>query len=225
VKRALFLTVFLGAAGWTALANQAATDPASPPPPVAAPSIDVPAPPPPDLPATPVTHAERVAWFEVKTFGLSNFGGSLPGVVYGTLVNQPHEAGDHWPGFAERYGVSLSSYGLGNAIEAGLGAAWGEDPRYLRRGDAAPFTSRVGRAIKWTFVAPNRHGGLSPAYGRFLGIAGSSFISNYWREPSDASTGNEVGRIAFGYAARMVGNAYEEFWPDTKQWLFHRRRN
>ena len=69
-----------------------------------------------------------------------------------------------------------------------VGALIGEDPRYFELGTDAPFRSRVGRIVKWTFLAPNHDGDLHPAYARYLAIAGSNALSNTWRADSEADT-------------------------------------
>jgi hypothetical protein len=176
-------------------------------------------------PSAAVTAWQRLEWFDEKTFGISNLGGSLPGAAWQTFRDRPREAGPHWEGFAERYGVSVSTNAVSNAMEAGLGTIWHEDPRYRRDGSRVPFKSRLGHVVAWTVLAPNRDGDLRPAYARFIAFSGSSFISNAWREPSDTSTEHSLDRIAFGLLGRMGSNAFEEFWPDTKRKLFHRGKS
>jgi hypothetical protein len=169
-----------------------------------------------------VTAWQRLGWFDQKTFGVPNLGGSLPGAALQTLLDRPREAGPHFEGFAERYGVAVSTNAVSNAMEAGLGAVWGEDPRYRRDGAGVSFKSRLGHVVQWTVVAPDRNGELRPAYARFVAFTSSSFISNAWREPSDTSAEHSFARIGFGLLGRMGSNAFDEFWPDAKQKLFHR---
>lgn len=166
-----------------------------------------------------VTPWQRLGWFDQKTFGIQNLGGSLPYAAFQTLLDRPREAGPHWEGFGERYGVSVSTNAVSNAMEAGLGAIWGEDPRYRRDGAGVSFKSRLGHVVQWTVVAPNRNGELRPAYARFIAFTGSSFISNAWREPSDTDTEHSLGRIGLGLLGRMGSNAFDEFWPDAKRKL------
>jgi hypothetical protein len=173
-------------------------------------------------PTLAVTAWQRLQWFDGKTFGVPNLGGSVFGAEWLTFLDRPHEAGPHWEGFAERYGVSVSTNAVSNAMEAGLGAIWGEDPRYRRAGADAPFKSRLGHVMQWTVAAPNRNGELRPAYARFLAFSGSSLISNAWREPSDTSEIHSLDRIGFGFLDRMGSNAFDEFWPDVERRLFHR---
>jgi hypothetical protein len=173
-------------------------------------------------PSAAVTPMERLIWFDKKTFGVLDLGGSIPAAAWLTFRDQPREAGPHWRGFAERYSVSVSTSALSNAMEDGLGAIWGEDPRYFRDGAGASLKSRLGHVVKWTVVAPNRSGELRPAYARFIALSGSSFISNGWREPSDTDAAHSLSRIGFGLLGRMGSNAVDEFWPDMRRRLFHR---
>jgi len=173
-------------------------------------------------PWQPISASQRLSWFSKRSFGLSNMVGSIPAAAWNTGLDHPHEAGPHWSGFGERYGVAVSTTALSNGLEAGIGAAWGEDPRYFRAGPAVRFKSRLGHTVKWTFMAPNRDGELRPAYARYMAYTGSSFISDAWREPSDTSIGNELGRIGISFFGRMGANACDEFWPDAKRKLFHR---
>ena len=173
------------------------------------------------VPSTAVTLWQRLGWFDEKTFGIFNLGGSIPGAALQTALDRPHEAGPHWEGFGERYGVSVSTNAVSNAMEAGLGTIWGEDPRYRRDGSRVPFKSRLGHVMTWTVLAPNRDGEMRPAYARFIAFSGSSFISDAWREPSDTTTEHALDRIGFAFLGRMGSNAFEEFWPDAKRKLFH----
>jgi len=70
-------------------------------------------------PGVAITAWQRLSWFDKKTFGISNLGGSINGAAWLTLLDRPHEAGPHWEGFAERYGVAVSTNAVSNAMEAG----------------------------------------------------------------------------------------------------------
>jgi hypothetical protein len=106
-------------------------------------------------------------------------------------------------------------------MEAGLGALWGEDPRYFRVPDR-PFKNRVWHVMKLTFVATNRNGDRMPAYSRYIAMSSSSFLSNTWWENSEATLDRAAVRTAFGFLGRMTGNTFDEFWPDVKEHLFRR---
>lgn len=171
----------------------------------------------------PITPKQRLRWFAVSSFGPASITGGVISAGFGTLLNRPVEYGPHWEGFGDRYGIRLTGVLTSNAMEAGLGALWGEDPRYPRD-SGQPFGHRVVNIIKWTFVAQDRNGNTMPAYARFAATAGNNFLSNAWRESSEADTSHALERTAVGFAARMSSNAFKEFWPDVHRLLFHRER-
>jgi hypothetical protein len=169
----------------------------------------------------PITAKQRIDWVVKGTIGPESMAGGLFSAGWGTLFNSPREYGPGWQGFGERYGMRLTGIATSNIMEAGLGAIWGEDPRYVR--DAgAPFKNRLGHAVKMTFMAQNRNGDLMPAYSRFMAIPASNFLSNSWRADSDATVDRAAIRTGLGFLGRMGGNTFKEFWPDVQQRLFHR---
>ena len=78
---------------------------------------------------------------------------------------------------------------------------------------------RAGFAIKTTFVAPGRDGKLRPAWGRYAAKIGKNFIENEWLPPSAHTTTQMLLRSAQGFTGRMLGNLWDEFWPDVRQRL------
>ncbi|SRR5579864_400 len=166
----------------------------------------------------PLTNDGRLRWFAWSTIGPL---GDIGGIVisgWGTLWNAPHEYGTHWAGFGKRYGMRLTGISVSNAAEAGLGALWGEDPRYFRTNEA-PIKSRIGHIIKMTFLATGRDGRPVPAYARYIAIPGNNFLSDTWRAPSDATLGSAGLRTGLGFLGRMARNTFEEFWPDIQHRL------
>ncbi len=169
----------------------------------------------------PITAKERIQWAVKGTIGPESLAAGLFSAGWGTLFNQPKTYGPHWEGFGDRYGMRLSGLAVSNTMEAGLGAVWGEDPRYTR--DAgAPFGHRIGHAVKMTFLAQNREGGVMPAYARLIAIPGSNFISNSWRAAGDDSADRAAIRTGLGFLSRLGGNAFEEFWPDVQRKVLRR---
>jgi hypothetical protein len=170
----------------------------------------------------PITAEQRLKWFAVNSFGPASLTGGLFSAGFGTLVNRPRQYGPHWEGFGDRYGMRLTGVLTSNAMEASVGALWGEDPRYPRDSGQS-FPNRIGHVVKWTFVARDRNGGTMPAYARYVATAGNNFLSNTWRESSEADAQHALERTALGFLARLSGNAFKEFWPDVKNGLFHRK--
>lgn len=169
----------------------------------------------------PITGKQRLEWWAVETAWPQHLIAGAILCAVGTGLDRPKEYGPHWDGFAERYGMRLTGVVTGNAMEASVGALWGEDPRYFRIPDQ-PFGARLRNVIRMTFVARRRDGGYAPAYARIAATAGNNFLSNTWRADSEANNHDAVLRTLEGFAGRMASNAYEEFWPDVKQKLFGR---
>jgi hypothetical protein len=169
----------------------------------------------------PMSASERVRWVLQSTLGPESLAAGLFSAGWGTGFDSPKEYGPHWEGFGDRYGMRLSGLAASNTMEAGLGAIWGEDPRYVRD-QGAPFGHRLGHAAKMTFMAEDRNGNVMPAYARFIAIPGSNFLSNTWRPESDSTVDRALIRTGLGFLGRFGGNTFDEFWPDVRQKLFHR---
>jgi hypothetical protein len=174
-------------------------------------------------PQSPITAEGRLRWFAVNTVGPASLAGGVVSSAWGTLYNSPREYGPHWEGFGKRYGMRLTGISTNNAIEASMGAVWGEDPRYIRA-EGAAFKTRVFHAIKMTFLAYKAKGRLMPAYARYIGISGNNFLSNTWRADSEATWSRAGFRIGMGFLGRMGANAFKEFWPDVSQRLRGHKR-
>jgi hypothetical protein len=164
----------------------------------------------------PITSKQRTEWFALSTVGPESLAGGAISAGWGTLFNKPREYGTHWEGFGQRYGMRLTGVSVSNAMEASIGAMWGEDPRYIRSRSES-WGGRIGHVVKMTFVAQNRQGQLRPAYARYIAISGNNFVSNAWRPDSEATVGNASLRTVLGFLGRMSGNAFQEFWPDVRR--------
>ena len=119
--------------------------------------------------------------------------------------------------------MRFTGIATGNAMETAVGSLWGEDPRYFRA-IGRPFPERMKNVVRMTFVARRADGSTGPAYARYIGISGNNFLSNTWRADSESSVGDACLRTALGFAGRMGGNAFAEFWPTVTKHLFHRQQ-
>lgn len=170
-------------------------------------------------PLAPITPSLRVRWLLDGAIGPESllFVGPLS-AWWSTVWNTPEEWGHSWSGFGKRYAEREADVAIANSIEAGLGAIWGEDPRFIpsrKRG----IWPRAGFAIKTTFVAPGRNGHLRPAWARYAAKTSKNFIENAWMPPSAHTTQQMLIRTAQGFTGRMLGNLWEEFWPDVRERL------
>ena len=176
------------------------------------------APAPPALTAdtyTPITGMQRIHWIVDGTIGRRSL--TLVGplaTVWQTGFNTPEEWGRGASGIAKRYAQREADVAISNTIEAGLGALWGEDPRYIPSGRKGIWP-RARYAIKTVFLAQRRDGSLEPAWGRVAGNTLNNLIENAWLPPSMTTPGQTALRVSLGFLGRLGGNAWEEFWPDV----------
>jgi len=170
---------------------------------------------------TPITTTGRVEWFARATAGPRDLAGGLFSAGLGTALDSPREYGTHWAGFGQRYGMRLTGISTGNAMEAGLGALWGEDPRYFHTLHA-PFNQRMKNVVDLTFRAYRPDGERHLAYARFLAIFGNNFLSDTWRAPSEADWQHALLRTGEGFAARSLSNAFREFAPGVWRKIRHK---
>jgi len=166
-----------------------------------------------------ISGKERVRWAVRGTIGAKSLFEGLFSASLSTADNTPKEYGPHWDGFGKRYGMRLTGVATSNTMEAGLGAIWGEDPRYVRADDGT-FKHRVGHVFLLTFAARNREGELMPAYARYIAIPGSNFLSNTWRADSVSHPSDAWKRTGFGVLGKLASHAWTEFWPDVKRKVF-----
>jgi len=175
-------------------------------------------------PYAPIRLRQRLRWFITNTIGPPHLVAGLFTAGFGTAVDRPEEYGPHWGGFADRYGMRMTGIVTGNAMEASIGALWGEDPRYFRVPDRG-FKERLRNVARLTFLARQEDGSFGLAYARYIAVSGNNFLSNTWRPHSEANTEDALFRIGEGFAGRMGANAFEEFWPDIKSHVFHKSRS
>ena len=164
------------------------------------------------IPDPAITAAQRLRWLAHVNLSPMTLLEDIALGAEDTRVNSPKEYGPHWVGFGKRVGITAANYGVKTAMEAGLGAIWGEDPRYERtQGEAVP--NRLGNVVKMTFMARNRAGNVVPAYARLIAIPGGSFLANTWMPDSQAKVGDAVVRAGLSFLSRMSENAWKEFRP------------
>jgi hypothetical protein len=169
-----------------------------------------------------ITGKQRVEWFAISTVGPSSLTGGLFSAGLGTALDKPAEYGPHWEGFGKRYGMRLTGVSTGNLMEASLGAAWGEDPRYFHA-EGRPFGRRVENIVDLTFRAYEPDGQRHLATARYAATFGNNFLSNMWRTGSEADWQHALIRTAEGFGGRAMSNTVSEFLPQV--WRKIRQRH
>jgi hypothetical protein len=171
----------------------------------------------------PITGEGRAKWAVLETISPGNLAADAVVAGLATWDHAPKEYDTHWGGFGKRIGLSMSIVAMNHTLESGLGAIWGEDPRYFPD-EGQPFKHRLGHVIKMTFMATNRDGRTIPAFARYAAFTGSNFLANEWVPDSQATSGNAGFRIGLCFVGRMASNGFDEFWPDVKRIVFRRDR-
>jgi hypothetical protein len=172
-------------------------------------------------PYVPPTAGDRLKWTVDGTVGPHSIATGVFMASWNTAWNLPPEWGASWSGFGKRFAAGEAQGAISNTVEAGLGAAWGEDPRYFRSGRGGIW-ARTGYAAEGVFMARRRDGRLSPAWARYVGAIGSNLVANTWLPESDRTALDNLRRIGNGFLGRFVGNLWMEFWPDVRRRLAKR---
>lgn len=187
--------------------SQELQPPPDPPPPTTQPSNSADA---------PITGLGRLEWTVKSTIGPASLYTGILSSTWGTAFDHPREYGESFDGWAKRYGLRLSGVASSNVAEATLGFIWREDPRYHRDPVEESFRKRFHHTLFMTFMS-DRNGHMFPAYARYIAIAGTNVLSDSWRPNTDRGPVNTIDRIGLGFGGRLLGNMYEEFWPDVRR--------
>jgi hypothetical protein len=84
--------------------------------------------------------------------------------------------------------------------------------------------ARTRHALTTVVLAPREDGHLAVAWGRLGGNVFNNMIENIWLPPSVTTPGQTALRSANGLVGRLIGNMWEEFWPDIRTRLRFRHR-
>jgi hypothetical protein len=168
---------------------------------------------------TPVDTPQRIHWIVDGVVGTQSLFVVGPlSTIWQTAWNTPPEWGQTWSGAAKRYAQREADVAISNTIEGGLGAIWGEEPRYIPSGRKGIWP-RARYAIMTAFVTQGHDGRLHPAWARYAGNTLNNVIENAWLPPSQTTAWQTAGRSALGMVTRVGGNAWDEFWPDVRRLL------
>jgi hypothetical protein len=118
--------------------------------------------------------------------------------------------------------MRIACSATGNSMEAGAGLILRVDPRYFRVPNR-PLKHRVGNVVRLTFVARSYGGSFRPAYARYMATVGNNFLSNtgaFTAKPTRSTRSCVRRRLRRTHG----GHAFEEFWPDVKKRVFHKRK-
>jgi hypothetical protein len=133
------------------------------------------------------------------------------------------EYGQGGAGYGKRYGAALA-----DSVSSGFFGGFlypvllKHDPRYFRRSEGK-VAHRIGYALAQEFVCHTDNGGRSINFSKLLGAITASGISNAYYPPNDRGAGHTVNRAGFAMANGSIGNLLDEFWPDIRLKIFHKK--
>jgi hypothetical protein len=164
-----------------------------------------------------LTEHDRFQQYLLSAGGPVPLIGEAAAAGYGQWTNHPHEWGQGWGAFGERYGSDLAYNGVRQTISYGTSILFHEDTRYFaspRRG----FWARTGYAVLSTFTARHPDGGQRFSISSVTGVVGASAISSIWGPNSWKGAYNIGENVGISFASTAALNIVREFLPD------HRRR-
>lgn len=172
---------------------------------------------------TPITGKQRAEWAIKQSFNYRGLAFAGPFTsAWRTMLNSPKEWDRGWEGFGKRYGDRLASVTMSNSVEAGLGAIWGEDPRYRPVHADAP-KERLRNVAKQTFLATYSDGQQHFAYARLAGVTSASFMRNSYIPDSQNGASDAFASIGFSYLGRFASNLAREFTPEIRRFVLRKK--
>ena len=137
-------------------------------------------------------------------------------------TNSPKEWGQGGDAYGKRFASTFALVGIHGTLAFALDSTLHEDPRYYRSRSTG-FWRRSVHAFRGTILTRTDAGGETLSIWRFGSSYGAAFLSDLWY-PARLDTfrhGFADGSIGLGLG--MAANLGEEFWPDIKGKLFHRK--
>ena|GEM_PF-3047047 len=172
--------------------------------------------------APPFTVADKFSYRVVQSFGLRGFLGAAVSAAIGQANDSPHEWGQGFSGYAERYGSGFAANLSRQSFAFALETAFHEDPRYFPSEDKA-FKRRALNALKQVFICKTDRGGSEFAYARLFSDFGAAQFVNVWQPKSTASVGHGIERGFIGLGADAAYNLLQEFVPFMRPISLRRR--
>lgn len=164
----------------------------------------------------PQTSSERIRSYVTNTFGPLAVGSAILNGSLSQAEGTPKEWGGGAEAFGERVGNAYARHVIRKTLEFGGASLLHEDNRYLPSLDSG-FGRRTWYALRSTFIAHDYAGHEHPAYSRFAGALGGSFIANIWAPRSVSSSGDALVSFGISVATAAGFNVVKEFSRDLKR--------
>ena len=210
-----FIFVLSSNAGGLCLA-QAPVDPSLPPAPLPRaaffslfPSYEVVKDP--TQPVPPLTARQKLQIAYRKTFAPALPIDSLFVSSFDQATNLGPAYGQGWDAFGERVGYNAANFTAKSLLAFGVvPAALHQDPRYFRMGRGSP-KKRVLWVLRSQVIAFSDRGAQMPNYGKLLGYAASTAISNLYMPRKSVSFGGDVEGYSIKFGVSIGVGLVREF--------------
>jgi hypothetical protein len=169
----------------------------------------------------PVTSEQRWKIYRDKTFANPGAYFRAFGAASGDQLNDRPRS---WPqgleGYSQRVGQRFVTFTLQDSVEAGLSAASGYEPRYVRC-RCTGTGARIGYAFKMNFLTLNREGKQVFNWPKFAGAYSAGMASTTWvKDYKWSAEGLQAGNSQLYFGALF--NLVREFGPELKR-VFKRK--
>jgi hypothetical protein len=165
--------------------------------------------------APPFTVRDKFDYRVVQSFGARGFLGAAVGAAIGQARNSPHEWGQGFTGFADRYASSFAGNFSRQTFAWTLESAFHEDPRYFPS-EEKNKKQRAVNALKQIIICKTDSGKSEFAYARVFSQIGAGQLTNVWQPASTSSVGDGFMRAVIGLGADAAYNFMQEFFPFTR---------
>ena len=172
-----------------------------------------------DVPYRPLTNEQRWRLFVNQSFSLK--GGAWFGYAFGAAQghwrNRPAQWGQGARGYFSRVGDVVGRGTISNAIENGMDAMVGYDPRYARC-KCEGAGRRLAHAFSWSFITYDRQGRKVFNYPKLTAAWASEAIGATWQPGTRWQVRGYQG-MGEQLAFNAMFNIFAEFTPEVKKLL------
>lgn len=138
-------------------------------------------------------------------------------------LNSDPELGHGIAGYGRYYWRTFTDGVSGTFFtEAIVPAITHEDPRYYTMGQGG-FFRRTGYAISRTFVTKTDAGGTSFNWSEVAGNGLEAGLSNAYYPPQERGLSQTAMNWGTQMESAVLNHVFQEFWPDIRRKLFHRK--
>jgi hypothetical protein len=146
-----------------------------------------------------------------KTFAPALPIDSLAIAGFDQATNDGPAYGQEWGAFGKRVGYNAANFTTKSLFAFGIvPAAFHQDPRYFRLGSGS-MRARMWWILRSQVVAFSDRGAAMPNYGKLIGFAASTALSNAYMPAQSVSLGNNLRGYGIKFGASVTVSAIHEF--------------